>query len=148
VNRRSNYCAESGSDSRGAFLPLFFFNGTVYLPSADKEGSMVDEHEEIDPQPSLAPSQCPTAIVLDWRYVNGARVARIDRVFYRKAEFGGYFELADDPLCYYGKTPKLKVKMSWFGWAPDDGICQITPLSPVLFDGDYAGEVVNNIGLR
>jgi hypothetical protein len=94
------------------------------------------------------PKTCKEAIVLETRPVTGARVAKIHHVFFRDAEFGGVFELADNPLCYYGKTPRLKVIMTWFGQGPDSGVCEVTPLSSVEFDGDFDGEVVDNVGLE
>jgi hypothetical protein len=86
------------------------------------------------------------ATVIATRVVTGARVAVIDRVFFRGAEFGGAFELDDNPLCYVGSTPKLKVRITWFGRSPEAGVCEITPLSAVLFEGNYSGKVVDDIG--
>ena len=94
-----------------------------------------------------APSKHPNAKPISFRQVSGARVVKIRNAFFRDAEFSGVFELADNALCYHGRTPKLRVFISWFGWKPKIGFCEITPLSPVEFDGDYSGEVVDNVGL-
>jgi hypothetical protein len=94
------------------------------------------------------PHTDPKATVVATRVVTGARVAVIDRVFFRGAEFGGAFELDNNPLCYVGSTPKLKVRITWFGRTPEAGVCEITPLSAVLFEGNYHGEVVDDIGRR
>lgn len=105
---------------------------------------MTDIHESQD----SGPNEHPNARPITFRQVSGARVVKIPNAFFRGSKFPGVFELADDALCYYGKTPRLKVFITWFRWKPKVGYCEITPLSAVEFDADYYGEVVDNVGLE
>lgn len=107
---------------------------------------MTTNLDNSDSEPSEAPHTDSNAEITAYRSVCGARVAVIERVYFRGAEFGGAFELADDPICYVGITPKLKVRMSWYGRTPQSGVCEITPLSAVLFEGDFSGRVVADVG--
>lgn len=97
---------------------------------------------------SDAPKEHPNARPISFRQVAGARVVKIPNAFFRGSAFPAVFELADNALCYNGKTPRLRVFMTWFHWKPQVGFCEITPLSAVEFDGDYYGYVVDNVGLE
>lgn len=103
---------------------------------------------ESEPKPKDAPHTHKDAKVLTTKSVSNARVVYIEKVRYRLAEFGGYFLLADDPVCYHLNTPQLRVKMTWFGWAPEDGACRVTPLGPVTFSVDSYDKVVANVGVE
>lgn len=110
---------------------------------------MPNDSLEKDPIAREAPHTHKDAVVLlPLRTVHDARVVYIERVRYRLAEFGGRFLLGDDPLCYHVNTPLVKVKMTWFGWATEDGVCRITPLSPVTFSVGSYDDVVANVGLE
>jgi hypothetical protein len=85
---------------------------------------------------------------LSKKSVTNARAVYIEKVRYRQAEFGGRFLLAEDPVCYHLNTTQLRVNMTWFGWAPEDGACRVTPLTPVTFSVGSYDDVVENVGVK
>lgn len=103
---------------------------------------------ESEPKPKEAPHTHKDAKVLSKKSVTNARAVYIDKVRYRQAEFGGRFLLADDPVRYHLDTVQLRVKMTWFGWAPEDGACRITPLTPVTLSVGTYDDIIENVGLE
>jgi hypothetical protein len=109
---------------------------------------MAHDSSEQEPAPKEAPHTHRDAVVLRRTSVANARVVYIERARYRLAEFGGRFLLAENPLCYHLDTPQLKVVMTWFDWAPEDGVCRVTPLSHVTFSVGSYDDIVANVGVE
>jgi hypothetical protein len=109
---------------------------------------MSNEVPEQEPKPIAAPHTHADAKVVEWRTVTNARVAHIEKVAYRTAEFGGVFLLANNPTCYYEDKFQLKVVMKWFDWEPSTGACRITPLTEVTYEENYSGSVIAKVAVE
>ena len=87
------------------------------------------------------------ATIIKMKPVRNARVVHLQRAAIRGSEIFGTFKLAQDAsIELHAGKQRIEVECLWFERKPPKTWMHITILCEPIFEDDYTGEVVANIG--